>query len=72
MAARRLSSPRSIRLASTTLNAPRRCIEVLKPMRVVKGEAVGELRPYSHGFRVEAEIEFDNPLIGKQSLRARH
>ena len=51
-----------------THNAPRRCIEVLKPVRVVKGDGVGELRPYSHGFRVEAEIEFTNPLIGKQSL----
>ncbi len=33
-----------------------------------KGEAVGELRPYEHGFRVEAEIQFDHPLIGKQAL----
>ena len=47
---------------------PRRYIEVLKPVRVVKGEAFGELRPYSHGFRVEAEIDFDHPLIGKQAL----
>ena len=47
---------------------PRRYIEVLKPVRVAKGEAFGELRPYSHGFRVEAEIEFDHPLIGKQAL----
>jgi UDP-3-O-[3-hydroxymyristoyl] N-acetylglucosamine deacetylase len=51
-----------------TQNAPRRCIEVLKPVRVVKGDGVGELRPYSHGFRVEAEIEFSNQLIGKQSF----
>ena len=51
-----------------TQNAPRRCIEVLKPVRVIKGEGVGELRPYSHGFRVEAEIEFSNQLIGKQSF----
>ena len=49
-------------------NAPRRCIEVLKPVRVIKGDGVGELRPYSHGFRVEAEIEFSNKLIGKQSF----
>ena len=47
---------------------PRRYIEVIKPVRVAKGEAYGELRPYSHGFRVEAEIEFDHPLIGKQAL----
>jgi UDP-3-O-[3-hydroxymyristoyl] N-acetylglucosamine deacetylase len=47
---------------------PRRYIEVLKPVRVSKGDAFGELRPYEHGFRVEAEIEFDHPLIGKQAI----
>ncbi|MCF8478602.1 MAG: UDP-3-O-acyl-N-acetylglucosamine deacetylase [Pseudolabrys sp.] len=47
---------------------PRRYIEVLKPIRVAKGDAFGELRPYAHGFRVEAEIDFDHPLIGKQAL----
>jgi len=47
---------------------PRRYIEVIKPVRVAKDDAFGELRPYSHGFRVEAEIEFDHPLIGKQAL----
>jgi UDP-3-O-[3-hydroxymyristoyl] N-acetylglucosamine deacetylase len=26
------------------------------------------LRPYQHGFRVEAEIDFDHPLIGRQAL----
>ena len=48
---------------------PRRYIEVIKPVRVAaKDGALGELRPYSHGFRVEAEIEFDHPLIGQQAL----
>jgi UDP-3-O-[3-hydroxymyristoyl] N-acetylglucosamine deacetylase len=48
---------------------PRRYIEVIKPVRVSgKDGAFGELRPYSHGFRVEAEIAFDHPLIGKQAL----
>ena len=47
---------------------PRRYIEVLKPIRVSKGSAFGELRPYEHGFRVEAEIDFDHPLIGRQAL----
>ncbi len=47
---------------------PRRYIEVLKPIRVTKGNAFGELRPYEHGFRVEAEIDFDHPLIGRQAL----
>jgi UDP-3-O-[3-hydroxymyristoyl] N-acetylglucosamine deacetylase len=45
---------------------------VIKPVRVSKDGAVGELRPYQHGFRVEAEIEFDHPMIGKSSAGARH
>jgi UDP-3-O-[3-hydroxymyristoyl] N-acetylglucosamine deacetylase len=52
----------------TSRALPRRYIEVIKPVRVGNGEAYGELRPYSHGFRVEAEIEFDHPLIGKQAI----
>jgi len=47
---------------------PRRFIEVIKTVQVVKDKSFGELRPYEHGFRVEAEIEFDHPLIGKQTL----
>ncbi|MCZ7642262.1 MAG: UDP-3-O-acyl-N-acetylglucosamine deacetylase [Pseudorhodoplanes sp.] len=49
-------------------NAPRCFIEVLKPVRVARGESWGELRPYADGFRVEIEIAFDNPLIGRQSI----
>lgn len=52
----------------TTRALPRRYIEVIKPVRVSKGNAYGELRPYENGFRVEAEIEFDHPLIGHQAL----
>jgi UDP-3-O-[3-hydroxymyristoyl] N-acetylglucosamine deacetylase len=51
-----------------TLDEPRRFIRVLKPVRVATGDAFGELRPHARGFRVEAEIEFDHPLIGRQSL----
>ena len=47
---------------------PRRYIEVIKPVSVSKEGAYGELRPYQHGFRVEAEIDFDHPLIGQQAL----
>jgi UDP-3-O-[3-hydroxymyristoyl] N-acetylglucosamine deacetylase len=49
-------------------NAPRRYIEVLKPVRVASGQAYGEFRPYAHGFRVEIEIDFNDPLIGRQSI----
>ena len=52
----------------TTLNAPRRYIQVLKPVRVAKDAAYGELLPFARGLRVEAEIEFDDALIGNQSL----
>jgi UDP-3-O-[3-hydroxymyristoyl] N-acetylglucosamine deacetylase len=47
--------------------APRRFIEVLKPVQVVMGDAFGELRPYPDGFRAEAEIDFANPVIGRQT-----
>src|ERR1700755_1388765 len=48
-------------------NAPRRFIEVLKPVKVMQGESFGELRPYARGFRAELEINFANPLIGHQA-----
>ena len=49
-----------------TLDAPRRYLKVLKPVRVVRGQAVGELRPNDKGFRVQVEIDFDHPLIRRQ------
>src|SRR6516165_4015420 len=51
-----------------TLDASRRFIRVLKPVRVQLGDAYGELRPYARGLRVEAEISFDHPAIGRQTL----
>jgi UDP-3-O-[3-hydroxymyristoyl] N-acetylglucosamine deacetylase len=51
-----------------TLPAPRRHIQVLKPVRVGNNGTYGELRPYSRGLRVEAEIEFDHALIGHQTF----
>src|SRR5499427_2906949 len=50
------------------LDRPRRYIKVLKPVRVAKGDACGEIRPNPRGFRVEAEIEFEHALIGRQAL----
>jgi UDP-3-O-[3-hydroxymyristoyl] N-acetylglucosamine deacetylase len=49
-------------------SAPRRFIEILKPVQVSRGESSGELRPYAGGFRAEVEILFDNPVIGHQSF----
>jgi len=50
-------------------SAPRRYLQVLKPVRVTQQDGCyGELRPYAKGFRLEAEIDFEHPLIGQQSL----
>jgi len=50
------------------LPAPRRYTKVLKPIRVEKGEAYGELTPYDRGFRVDVTIDFPHELIGQQSI----
>ncbi len=51
----------------TTLNAARRYIQVLKPVQVAADGCFGEIAPYRGGFHVGIEIEFDHPLIGRQS-----
>ncbi len=51
-----------------TLPVPRRYIRVLKPVRVTKADCYGELRPHPQGFRVELDIDFDHPLIGRQGV----
>jgi len=51
------------------LDQPRRYIRVLKPVRVAMGQAYGEIRPNPRGFRIEAEIDYDHPLIGRQSYK---
>jgi UDP-3-O-[3-hydroxymyristoyl] N-acetylglucosamine deacetylase len=51
-----------------TVSAPRRYIQVLKPVRVSKNDCYGELRPYLRGLRIETEIEFDHPLISRQTF----
>ena len=42
--------------------------KVLKPVRVAKDDSYGELRPYAQGFRIELDIDFAHPLIGRQGL----
>ena len=51
-----------------TLAAPRRYIQVLKPVQVALDDAYGELRPNPGCFRLDIEIDFDHPLIGHQAL----
>jgi UDP-3-O-[3-hydroxymyristoyl] N-acetylglucosamine deacetylase len=48
-------------------SAPRRFIQVLKPVQIAIGDAFGELRPHASGFRAEIEIDFENPVIGRQT-----
>lgn len=50
-----------------TQAAPRRYIQVLKPVRVACGRSMAEFRPYD-GMRVEIDIDFANPLVGRQSF----
>ncbi|MFC7396773.1 UDP-3-O-acyl-N-acetylglucosamine deacetylase [Chelatococcus sp. GCM10030263] len=49
-----------------SLSASRRYVKVLKPVRIDHGRAFAELLPYEHGFRLDVEINFDSPLIGRQ------
>jgi UDP-3-O-[3-hydroxymyristoyl] N-acetylglucosamine deacetylase len=51
-----------------TQSAARRYIQVLKPVQVAIGDSFGELRPHASGFRAEIEIDFANPVIGRQSF----
>ena len=50
----------------TTCGAARRYLKVLKNVRASRGDAYAELRPIDRGFRIDVEISFDNPLIGRQ------
>lgn len=46
--------------------ARRRFIKILKPVRVDDGASFAEFRPLEKGFRLEVEIDFPTPLIGRQ------
>jgi UDP-3-O-[3-hydroxymyristoyl] N-acetylglucosamine deacetylase len=56
------------RAGVVALPAPRRYLQILKPVRVAKDDSYGELRPYSQGFRIELEIDFVHPMIGRQGV----
>lgn len=49
------------------LNASRKFIKVLKPVRVQDGDCWGEIAPHS-GFHLDVEIDFSTPVIGRQRL----
>ena len=45
--------------------AGRRWIKVLRSVRIEVGRAFAELRPIDRGFRLDVEIDFENPVIGR-------
>jgi UDP-3-O-[3-hydroxymyristoyl] N-acetylglucosamine deacetylase len=47
------------------LSTPRRYVKVLKPVRIEIGSSFAEFRPHDCT-RVEVEIDFANPLVGRQ------
>lgn len=57
------------RVGVAMLSAPRRYIKVKKSVRVDVGSGFGEFHPYD-GTRIEVEIDFANPLIGRQTYAA--
>jgi UDP-3-O-[3-hydroxymyristoyl] N-acetylglucosamine deacetylase len=50
-----------------TLQASRRYIQIERPVRVEIGNSYAEFRPFA-GSRIEVEIDFTNPLIGRQAI----
>lgn len=56
-------------VGASMLAAPRRYVRVLKPVRVELGRSVAEFRPHD-GMRVEVEIDFANPIVGRQVFAA--
>lgn len=51
------------------LATKRRYIRILKPVRIEAGASWSEFLPYEGGMRFEVEIDFDCPLIGRQSWK---
>ena len=51
------------------LGRPRHFLKIVKPVRVEVGESFAEFRPYDR-MRVEVEIDFASPVIGRQHYAA--
>ncbi|MBB4017926.1 UDP-3-O-[3-hydroxymyristoyl] N-acetylglucosamine deacetylase [Chelatococcus caeni] len=54
------------RVGLASQSAARRYVKVLRSVRVQQGKAFAELKPRDKGFRLDVEIDFDTPLIGRQ------
>jgi UDP-3-O-[3-hydroxymyristoyl] N-acetylglucosamine deacetylase len=48
------------------MNASRRYLKVLRPIRVTQGRGFAELLPSDRAFRLDVEIDFPTPVIGRQ------
>lgn len=48
------------------LESARRYVKVLRTVRIEHGRGFSELRPFERGFRLDVEIDFDSPVIGRQ------
>ena len=48
-----------------TCGAPRRWLKVLQHVRIETGRSFAELRPIDRGFRLDVEIDFESPVIGR-------
>ena len=46
-------------------SAAKRWIKVLRPVRIESGRAFAELCPIDRGFRLDVEIDFESPVIGR-------
>jgi UDP-3-O-[3-hydroxymyristoyl] N-acetylglucosamine deacetylase len=53
-------------VGTVTQSKERRIIKILKHVRVEMGAAWAELLPSSSGFKLDVEIDFENPVIGRQ------
>ncbi|MGO4682023.1 UDP-3-O-acyl-N-acetylglucosamine deacetylase [Hyphomicrobium sp. 2TAF46] len=56
------------RVGIRELSEPRKYIKVLKPVRVEENGCWGTLDPHA-GFRMDVEIDFQSPVIGRQRLQ---
>jgi UDP-3-O-[3-hydroxymyristoyl] N-acetylglucosamine deacetylase len=48
-----------------TSDTPRRWLKILRHVRIETGNAFAELRPIDRGFRLDVEIDFESPVIGR-------
>ena len=53
------------RIGIANCGASRRWIKVLRHVRVETGQSFAELRPIDRGFRLDVEIDFESPVIGR-------